>query len=380
MIGFIGGLKEEKPGMNGSFNVLSSMLLRGTKNLDAHAIARKIDLLAGSISPVSGRNVFGLSGKFLSKDFRTALDLLRELLLDSVIREDELIKVKDEVLSDIRHRDDDPLQFTFTKMSNVLYDGHPYASDHLGTEKDVTALTAGAVESLYRSHVTPKNAVLAISGNVDQKEVQDLIRNLFSDWKGPGRDMKKTPYSLSSAKDVALDRDMLQTHMIFSFVGPGFIDRERYAVEVLDSVLSGMGGRIHKKLREENPYAYSVTFFNQPAYEVGALGIYIGTDKIHTADVDRLVRAEIVDITSNGLSEAEVVNAKRYLLGSHYIRTQANSSIASSMCLDTMYGLGPDFFKTWPDAIQKVTRDEVNAVAKKYLVFDRMVKISVGPK
>ena len=81
MMGFVGGLKEEVPGRNGSFNVLARMLLRGTKDLDAQAIARRIDTLAGNISPVAGRNVFALSGKFLSKDFDEALDLLRQLVL-----------------------------------------------------------------------------------------------------------------------------------------------------------------------------------------------------------------------------------------------------------------------------------------------------------
>ncbi len=77
MIGFVGGLKEERQGQNGSFNLLSRMLLRGTKDLDAQGIARKIDTLAGNISPVSGRNVFGLSGRFLAKDFGEGLGLLK---------------------------------------------------------------------------------------------------------------------------------------------------------------------------------------------------------------------------------------------------------------------------------------------------------------
>ena len=59
-IGFVGGLKEEAKGKNGVFNLLSKMLLRGTKTKDAHAIAKEIDLLAGGVSPFTGRNVFGL--------------------------------------------------------------------------------------------------------------------------------------------------------------------------------------------------------------------------------------------------------------------------------------------------------------------------------
>jgi len=59
---------------------------------------------------------------------------------------------------------------------------------------------------------------------------------------------------------------------------------------------------------------------------------------------------------------------------------QSNSAIASSMCLDTMYGLKPDFFKRWPERIEKITREEVNAAAKKYLLPEKMVEITVGPE
>jgi zinc protease len=379
MIGFVGGLKEEKAGWNGSFNILSRMLLRGTKDLDAQAIAKTIDALAGGISPVSGRNVFGLSGKFLSKDFGTALGLVRDLLMTTVIREDELKKIKGEVLSDIRRRDDDAVQYTFSRMNGLLFEGHPYALDQVGSADDVTALTAKDIDDLYHSYVTPKGAVLAISGDIDPPEADRLIRSLFADWKGEGREMKKMPYLLASSKEKIVDREMFQTHMIFSFVGPGLIDTDRYAAEVMDSVLSGMGGRIHKKLREENPFAYAVTFFNQQAYESGAMGIYIGTDKTHVKDVERLVQTEIKEIREKGFTDEEVLNAKRYLIGNHYIAMQTNGSIASSTCLDTVYGLQPDFFKRWVEKAEKVTTEDVNTVAKKYLLLDRMVKIEVGP-
>ncbi len=379
MIGFVGGLKEESPGQNGAFNLLSRMLLRGTKELDAQAIARKIDMLAGTISPVSGRNVFGLSGKFLSKDFGEALDLLKELLTATVIRDEELKKVKDEILSEIRRRDDDPLQYTFSQMNAVLFEGHPYALDQIGSSRDVAALSTASIGEIYRSYVTPKGAVLAISGDVDQRETEEAVKRLFSDWKGEARDLRKLPYTLAGGKARRIEREMLQTHMIFSFVGPGLIDADRYAVEVMDAILSGMGGRIHKILREENPFAYAVTFFNQQAYEVGDVGIYIGTDRAHAPDVERLVRAEVEKIRKDGFSEEEVTNGKRYMIGNHYIRMQTNGAIASSMCLDTIYGLKPGFYKTWPDRARKVTREEVNDAAKKYLLLDRVVRIEVGP-
>ena len=380
MIGFIGGSKEEAPGKTGTFNLLSRMFLKGTEQKDAQAIARQIDTLAGGISPVSGRNVFGLQGKFLSKDFKEVMGLLRELLLESELRSDELKKVKTEVLSDIRQRDDDPGSYAFLQMNATLFEGHPYSKDVLGTEAEVKGATLQDLKNLYRSHVVPDHAVIAISGDIDFKEAEELVREAFGGWKGPARGLRKVEHHVSSSRSKQAERDILQTHLIYSFTGPGLIEEGRYPAEVMNAVLSGMGGRIFKRLRDENPFAYAATFFNQMAYEVAALGIYVGTDKAHVQEIDALVRREIESIRKDGFTEKEVKDAKQYLIGNHYTRMQTNGAITYSMCLDTIYGLGPGQFKAWPRKIEAVTLERVNESARKNLLPDKMVKVTVGPR
>jgi zinc protease len=378
-IGFVGGVKEEPEGRSGAFNLLSRMLLRGTKKKNAAAIAREIDFLAGNISPYNGRNLFGLSGKFLSKDLKKVLLLVKETLTETVPRDKELLKAKEEVLSDIRQRDDDPVGYTFTRFNEVFYKGHPYSKDPMGAEKDVENASLDEVKALYKHFITPSRAVMAISGDVDEKEVFRLAKEYFSGWKGEANVIAERRPSVVP-QNVTIEKEIMQTHMIFGFSGPGLIDEDRYAAEVLDAVLSGMGGRIHKMLREENPYAYAVTFFSQQAYEVSAMGIYIGTDAKYVQDVKRVARAEIENIVRNGLADKEIEDGKNYLIGNHYISMQSNASISTSMCLDTLYGMKPGFFKEYPARIEKITKEDVNRVARKYLRLDNMVEMAVGKK
>jgi zinc protease len=265
-------------------------------------------------------------------------------------------------------------------MNATLYEGHPYGKDVLGTEAEVKGSTLQDLKKLYQSHVTPDHAVLAISGNIDFKEAEKLIREAFADWKGPARELKKARYQVASSRDKQAERDILQTHLIYSFTGPGLTDEERYPAEVMSAVLSGMGGRIFKRLRDENPFAYAATFFEQMAYEVSALGIYVGTDKTHVREIDGLVGKEIETIRKDGFTEKEVADAKQYLVGNHYARMQTNGAIAYSMCLDAIYGLGPEHFKVWPKKVEAVTREQVNETARRSLVPDKMVKVTVGPK
>jgi zinc protease len=379
-IGFTGGAKAEEKGQNGTFNVLSKMLLKGTETKDAHAIARKIDLLAGNLSPYTGRNVFGLSGGFLSKDMEEVFSLLKELLVSTKLRARELKTIKEEVLSEIRQKQDDPISTTFNKFNEVLYDGHPYSKDPTGTEKDVEALTLKELTGYYGQYVTPENTVFAVSGDVDEQKVKELMERLFSGWKGQANALKKQKVKLAAAKDVKVEKEMMQSHLVFGFLGPGLIDADRFEVEVMTAILSGMGGRIHKILREEKPYAYALTFFNQMAYEVGAMGIYIGTDKKLVKEVETIVKAEIERLGREGFTDKEVADAKNYLVGNHYIRKQSNGSVSTDMCLDTLYGLKAGFFKKWPTHIQNVKTEDVNKAARKYLSVDRMVYVAVGAK
>ncbi len=378
-IGFVGGLKEEPQGKNGIFNLLSRMLLKGTGGKNATAIAREIDFLAGDMSPYNGRNLFGLSGKFLSKDLKNALLLLKEILTETALKDEELTKVKEEVLSDIRQRDDDPVGYTFTRFNEIFYKSHPYSKDPMGTEKDVEGTGIDELKTFYKRFITPSHAVIAISGDIDEEEVFRLIEENFSGWKGKANAIAEQRFSATTQK-VAIEKEIMQTHMIFGFLGPGLIDEDRYAAEVLDSVLSGMGGRIHKVLREENPYAYAVTFFNQQAYEVSAMGIYIGTDPGYVKEVERLSKAEIENIIQKGFSDKEIANGKNYLIGNHYIKMQANGAIVTSMCFDTMYGMKPSFFKEYPSRIERVKKEDCNRVARKYLALDTMVETTVGKK
>jgi zinc protease len=376
-IGFVGGLKEEPEGKNGIFNLLSKMLLRGTKNKDAAAIAREIDLLAGELSPFNGRNLFGLSGKFLKKDLVAVFGLLRELLIETVMKEAELRKIKADVLSEIRQRDDDPIGFTFRRFNEVLYEGHPYSKDPIGKERDIEDIKADDLERFYKGYVSPSSAVFAISGDIDERELTALIKELFSAWDGEAHTLRKEAVK-ESRKNTVIEKDILQTHLIFGFLGPGLLDKDRYAVEIVDAILSGMGGRIHKVLREDNPYAYALTFFNQMAYETGGMGIYIGTDRKLSGEVEKIVRSEIERILRDGFTQKEVENGKNYLIGNHYIKMQSNGAITTAMCFDTMYGLRPNYFKVWPGLIEKVTKEDVDRVARRYLTFDRMVQVTIG--
>ncbi|MCX7856970.1 MAG: insulinase family protein [Deltaproteobacteria bacterium] len=378
-IGFVGGVKNEPHGKNGLFNLLSRMLLKGTKKKDGLRIAILIDTLAGQINPFCGYNLFGLSGKFMSKDFIEILSLLQEILMEAEFTEQELNNVKNEVLSELRQKEDDPVSYLFRKFNAFFYEGHPYEKDPSGTPEDVLSITIEDLKRAYTQFVSPKNCVFAISGDIEIKETQRLLRELFSKWDGPRSDLIRENVQERKGEKF-FEKDLVQNHIIFGFPSVSLTEKERFPLEVIDALFSGMGGRVHKMLREENPFAYATTFFNHMGYDTGTMGIYAAFDPKVLKDVKETIKREIAKILEEGFSEEEVERAKRYLVGNYLISIQSNTSIAYRMMVDTFYGLGPDFFKKWPENIRSVKKEEVEKAAKKYLKPEKAITVILGKK
>jgi len=378
-IGFAGGLKDEPNQKNGIFNVLSKMLLKGTKRREAKDIAIAIDTLGGEIVPFCGYNLFGISGKFMSKDLHEAMGLLREILMETKFSREELINVKNEVLSEIRRKEDDPVSYVFKKFNSFFYKGHPYEKDPLGNPEDVESIGIEDLIDMYKRHLSPKNCVIALSGSLNIKEAVSLIEAMFSDWEGEKWELKRERIPVKKG-EAFYEKDMLQNHMIFGFRGVSLLDEERYAVEIMDAIFSGMGGRIHHALRERTPYAYATTFFNQMGYDSGVMGVYAAFDPRMLEEVKKTIRKEIESVIKDGFTEEEVERAKRYLIGNYHISMQSNGSVSYRMMVDTFFDLGPQFFKKWPEKIMQVKREEVERIARILLRLEDLTVVIVGKK
>ena len=150
-------------------------------------------------------------------------------------------------------------------------------------------------------------------------------------------------------------------------------------MEILDAALSGQGGRLFYELRDKESLAYALDFVAQPNYDPGYIGVYMGT---HPKKLERAIEAvlrELKKVRDGGLTEEEVDRAKKVLVGHFEIGLQTNGAQANQMSLDELYGLGFDHYQKYPQEIQKVTRDDVNRVAKKYFNLEAYAIAIIRP-
>jgi zinc protease len=381
-IGFLGGLRAETPEVNGISNLVSYMLTRGTASHEAPELSEIIEGMAGSIGAFSGRNSFGIQGKFLSEDFEKGLKLMSEMILTPTFSVDEMEKKKKEMLAAIKAQKDSPVKEIIRLYLKSQYGNHPYSLDPQGRVESVTSLARDNLIEFYNRLVVPKNMVIVVSGNVGSDQAKNTIAAAFEAFSREGDLSLVNRMEISppeNAITVEEKREKLQAHFVIGFLGTTFTDEDRYPLKVLSSTLAGQGGRLFKELRDNKSLAYSLTAFSSEQYDRGFLAFYMGTAGDKLVEAKNSMWDEIVKFLKEGITEEELERAKNYVIGNFEIGLQSNSAYADSLMFNELYGTGIDEFLKFPDRIKAVTEDQVMIVAKKYIDMKRYILAIISP-
>ncbi len=372
--GFLAGLRGEPAGKNGISVITSEMLTKGTKGRTAREISEAVENMAADLSGFSGRNSFGLQGRFLRKDFEQGFRLFSESLREPTFPPEELEKKRQEILGRLKLQKDNLTQSAFLLFLATHYGDHPYARNSLGTEETVRGIAREDLERYYARWSDPRNLVIAVSGDIGVEEAQSAVRKVFGELPARKDFIPAGPMGVPPRPETLRAeerREKQQAHFVIGYTGARFTDPDRYAMDVLGAALAGQGGRLFTNLRDKKSLAYSVTSFSSEQVDPGFFAFYMGTsaDKLDRAIADTL--KEIEEVRKGGVTREEFERAKKWMIGTYEIGLQSNSAYAEKMMYNELYGVGYEETFRAPEKIQAVTLEEVNRVAAKVLSTER---------
>jgi len=379
---FLGGLRFEEQDNNGISNLIAEMLTKGTESRTGTQIAREIESMAGSIRGFSGYNSFGLTGHFLSEFFEPGMELMFDILTHPTFNENELKKAKDIILAKIRMQEDNLTHFALRTFNKTLFEVHPYGMNILGTEDTVKGLTRKDLIDFYSKFAVPQNMVLAIVGDVNKDQAIQKVKELIGDSPSPPYNPPTIvpPLPPKAIKTNSIIKEREQVHIVLGFLGTTLSHEDRYSLEVVNAILSGMGGRLFTDLRDKESLAYSVTSFLRPGLDPGAFGVYMATSPEKFSEAVEGIKRELRRLTQEKVTQEELSRAKRYLIGTHEIGLQTNSDQAFDLAHNERYGLGYNFGERYVKGIEAVSAEDVLKIAQKYIRLDKYVLVTVGPR
>jgi zinc protease len=380
-IAMLGGTLTETRANNGISSFATEMLTRGTLKHDREALAETIENLAGNISGFSGRNSVGVSATFLSEHFEEGLGLTLEVLTQPAFDPTEVEKARHELLLAIDHREDNTASRTFDLAFATLYPKHPYGMTILGEKDSVASMSADDLRRHYRDALDPRSMVISVVGDIDIETTAQMLKAQIGGLINDDAPFKMpTPATLPTSIQIARkETNRRQTHLVTAFPGLRVSDEDRHAMTVLETILSGQGGRLFYELRDQQALAYSVTAFSSEGLDRGLIGAYIATDPANETTAMEGLLTELAKVRESPVSDEELQRAKRYLIGNYEIALQTNGATAENMGFNELYGLGYLEGRRYASQINAITVEDVMHVAQRYLDENIRVEAVIGP-
>ncbi len=377
--GFLGGLRTENADKTGVTELLSRTWTSGTSTMSEEQIAEFADRMASSVSAFGGRNTIGLSMETLDANEDQMLKLFEDIWRNPTLPKHAIEREKAHLVEQLKNRKDNPTQIASMLFLRNLFNGHPYALDMSGTEESLPKITQDDLLRMLKTTRVQGNLVVTASGSIDIERVRSTTSGLAASLPAGGKLNQKFAHKApSEAKFIYEFAEKQQSHIIYGFKGLTFTDNERMALQVMQSVLAGQGGRLFVELRDKASLAYSVAPMRMEGIDTGYVGAYIGCSPEKGAQAISMMEAEFKKLIEKPIHNLELARAQRYLIGRHDIELQRNSAIAGGMLFDELYNVGHTEIFEFADHIRKVKVKDVQNVARA-LFSTPPVVVAVGP-
>ena len=375
------GSRYDGANQEGLANLTAKLLTYGTKRRTAVQISETLDFLGASLETSSGEDVASISLTILKKDLATGLELLADILTASAFPPAEIDRQKQEIIASIKAREEDPSAVAQRTFAAALFPASPYGRLVEGTEASVKGLQQKSLKEFYARYYRSNRSIMAVVGDVSEQEISQALNQALRGWnKGEPSGQPLVPAKIGAPQLLRVNRDLTQANIIMGHNGVPRGNPDYYAIQVMNYILGGGGfsSRVMDSIRNERGLAYSVYSYFSAEKSHGSFQFVMQTKNETAQEAIRIAKEEIQRIREQPVSEQELNDAKDYLIGSFPLRFDTNRKVASFLAQVEFFQLGLDYPERYGDLIRKVSRADVQRVAKQYLQPEKLITVIVG--
>ncbi len=369
----IAGAFEESPALAGLTALMVRTAVKGTARRTALQIAEEAELLGGSVSHSVGADTLGWSISVPGVHAAAAAELLADVTQHAIFHEDALETERAVALADVVALRDDMYRYPTRLAIQAAFAGHPYGSPVLGDEESLARVAVADVRGWYDTRVLRSPAVFAVVADGDPAELAAMAIRVFDALEPSPMAPLAAPEWPTSIQLRSESRDRAQTALTIMFPGPGRVDDDRFATEMLAGVASGLGGRFFDELRDKQSLSYTVHAHSSERRAAGSFVAYMATspDKEEAAR-DGLLR-EFQKLRDQPVTAEELERAQTYAIGVHQIHRQSGGAVLGEVVDAWLFGALHEITE-YEARVRSVTRAQMLAVAQRYFDPDRRVE------
>jgi zinc protease len=367
---------------SGLGRIIGDQLIKGgTTTKDGPAIEDRIDFLGGSLNFNVQERTAMLSLSVLAKDLDEGLALFFDVLRNPAFREEPLKLAKARSVEQLRQANDNPSMVLNREYEKVLYGDN--ALTWQPTKATYEGVTAADLKAFHAKYFTPKNVILAVSGDFSKAALKAKIDKLAAGWKGGAPPFPALPASFPQPEPGVyfIQKVINQGYINLGHLGIQDTNPDYYAVQVMNFILGGgsFTSRITTKVRSDEGLSYNQG--SRFSYRWGFPGTFSGYVQTKSSTVGyaiSLILSEFNRIRREPVSDSEMETALNYYLESFADAFQSPQQTMMSFANLEMTGKPMDYYKNYRARIQAVTKAKVQEVANKYIQPDKAVIMIVG--
>lgn len=320
----------ESGAFHGISHFIEHMLFKGTKKRTALDIATLSELTGGRLNAYTDRECTCIYTRTLPEDLDISLDLISDMVLNSVFDEESMNIEKSVVLEEIKMYEDNPEELVHDILAEITYPSHAIGKPIVGTAESVEAFTPDLIKEYMKTRYSGNNIVISVSGKFDESALIDRIANLFE-----SVNVCETSDALSPAKFTCSSetrkKSVEQSHIALAFPGYPSSSEDKYALNLVSNIFGGStNSRLFQKIREELGLAYSVYSCPSIFTLAGYTAVYAACATENLELVRNLLLEESNALYTKGITEAELEFSKKQFACSFVLSSENCSSIMSS--------------------------------------------------
>lgn len=359
-------------------SLLSSMMGNGTSKISKDKFNEEIEFYGANVGIHAG----GASGSTLSKYFPQVLALASQGALDPLLTQKEFDDQKAKMLESLKADEK-----SVTSVASNVKDALVYGLDHPFGEflNDRTAknITFKDVKNYYAKNFVPGNAYMVVVGDVTFDEVKKLVTDNFKSWKKATVKANNYPdpknLSTTTINFVDMPNAVQSEVATLNVTNLKMSDPDYFAALMANQILGGGGeGRLFLNLREDHGWTYGSYSRISGDKDVSN---FMTTASVRNSVTDSAIvemLGELGRIRTELVSEEELANAKAKYVGNFVMQVEKPNVIARQALQTETQDLPADFYETYIQNINAVTREDVRAAAQKYFGKDNARIVVVG--
>lgn len=391
MIWYKVGSADDPQGSSGLAHFFEHLMFKGTSNTPAGEFSQAVSSIGGQENAFTSWDYTAYYQKVAPSALPDMMKYEADRMRNLVVSDEVFFPERDVILEERSGRVDRSPSAILSEFTRAaMHVNHPYSIPIIGWEHEIAELKLEDAIAFYERWYQPWNAIVVVAGDVDPqatlKLAQETYGRIVATQEPTPRNWTSSPRAVVAQTLEYKDERVTQPSWQRSFRVPSYLTAEEGEAEALDMLSTILGGsatsRFQKEIVLEQELATAAgAYYQGSSRDVSTFGFYgVPRGDTKLEDVAKAIEAEIDKLLEEGVTQEELDRARQAYLKTIIYSQDSQVTLARIFGSVLTIGGSVEDFTSWPERLRKVTVEDVNKVARKYLDRNKSITSRLLPK